>query len=106
MKTILLFFSFFFLTFAISAQAPLVENLGYKGGSIKGIKKIPNATHFIAMGDWGRNGENYQKEVADGMGKAAHDLDASFVVATGDNFYPYGIARTRDYQWISSIGRN
>jgi tartrate-resistant acid phosphatase type 5 len=99
------FFIFTLILFSqnISAQAPLVENLGYKGGSINGIKKINNATHFIAMGDWGRNGENYQKEVAAGMGKAAHDLDASFVVATGDNFYPYGVASTRDYHWISSF---
>ena len=55
------------------------------------------------MGDWGRNGENYQKEVAAGMGKAAHDLDASFVIATGDNFYPYGVQSIQDYHWISSF---
>lgn len=85
------------------AQAPLVEDLGYKGGSIPGIRKLDNALHFIVMGDWGRNGENYQKEVAAGMGKAAHDLHASFVIATGDNFYPYGVASTQDYHWISSF---
>lgn len=87
----------------VNAQAPLVKDLGYKGGSITGIIKIPNALHFIVMGDWGRNGENYQKEVAAGMGKAAHDLDASFVIATGDNFYPSGVQSTQDYQWISSF---
>lgn len=103
MKKIILVISLIALNFAILAQAPLVENLGYKGGTIKGIKKLPNATHFIAMGDWGRNGENYQREVAAGMGSAARDLDASFVVATGDNFYPYGVASTRDYHWISSF---
>ncbi len=103
MKKIVLVLSLLTLNLALLAQAPLVENLGYKGGSIKGIKKLPNALHFIAMGDWGRNGENYQKEVAKGMGSAAHDLDASFVVATGDNFYPYGVASTQDYHWISSF---
>lgn len=85
------------------AQVPLAKDLGYTGGSIPGLKKINNALHFIAMGDWGRNGENYQKNVAAGMGKAAHDLEASFVVATGDNFYPYGVASTKDYHWISSF---
>lgn len=85
----------------LNAQAPLVKDLGYKGGSIAGIKKLPNALHFIVMGDWGRNGENYQKEVAAGMGRAAHDLDASFIIATGDNFYPSGVQSTQDYQWIS-----
>lgn len=87
---------------SILGQAPLVEDLGYRGGSIKGIKKNPDALHFLVIGDWGRNGENYQKEVAAGMGKAAHDLDADFIIATGDNFYPYGVASTRDYHWISS----
>ncbi|MFN4315909.1 MAG: purple acid phosphatase family protein [Chitinophagaceae bacterium] len=86
-----------------TAQAPLVEDLGYRGGSIKGLQKLDKALHFLVMGDWGRNGENYQKEVAAGMGKAAHDLDASFIVATGDNFYPYGVASTQDYHWISSF---
>lgn len=90
------------LAFAqVNAQAPLVADLGYKGGSVSGLKKIPNALHFIVMGDWGRNGENYQKEVAAEMGKAAHDLDASFVIATGDNFYPYGVQSVQDFQWIS-----
>lgn len=85
------------------AQAPLVDNLGYMGGSIKGIAKWDKSLNFIVMGDWGRNGENYQKEVAAGMGKAAHDLGADFVIATGDNFYPYGVASTQDYHWISSF---
>jgi tartrate-resistant acid phosphatase type 5 len=92
-----------FTASSIYSQAPLVADLGYSGGSIPGIKKPANAIHFIAMGDWGRNGENYQKEVAAGMGKAAHDLGASFVVATGDNFYPYGVASTQDYHWTSSF---
>lgn len=98
----LLLLSFLFTATGL-AQAPLVEDLGYKGGSIKGLKKNPASLHFIVMGDWGRNGENYQKEVAAGMGKAAHDLDASFVIATGDNFYPYGVQSTQDHHWTSSF---
>ncbi|RXK83097.1 purple acid phosphatase family protein [Filimonas effusa] len=86
----------------LQAQAPLTDDQGYRGGSIEGLKKPAKALNFIVMGDWGRNGENYQKEVAAGMGKAAHDLDASFVVAVGDNFYPYGVASTQDHQWITS----
>jgi UDP-2,3-diacylglucosamine pyrophosphatase LpxH len=102
-KITLLFLSLFFAIHVAIAQAPLVNDLGYRGGSIAGIKKIPNALHFVVFGDWGRNGENYQKEVAAGMGKAAHDLDAAFVIATGDNFYPYGVNSTQDYHWISSF---
>ena len=94
--------SFLFLS-GLRAQAPLVEDLGYKGGSIPGIKQTDKGLNFILMGDWGRNGENYQKEVAAGMGKAAHDMHAEFVVATGDNFYPYGVQSTQDYHWVSSF---
>lgn len=56
------------LSAGVMAQAPLVKDLGYRGGSIDGLKKIPDALHFIVMGDWGRNGENYQKEVAEKWG--------------------------------------
>lgn len=101
--TLLLLVSFLTVTYLTNAQAPVVNDLGYRGGSIPNLKKVPNALHFVVFGDWGRNGENYQKEVAAGMGKAAHDLDAQFVIATGDNFYPYGVNSTQDYHWISSF---
>lgn len=105
LPTQLLFSTLLSLTLSLEAysQAPLVKDQGYRGGSIPGLKKLDKALHFIVMGDWGRNGENYQKEVAAGMGKAAHDLSASFVIATGDNFYPYGVASTQDYHWLASF---
>jgi tartrate-resistant acid phosphatase type 5 len=60
------------------------------------------ALNFIAMGDWGRNGEYNQKEVAVQMGITAKETGASFIIATGDNFYPSGVASIRDYSWIAS----
>lgn len=87
----------------LHAQAPVIEDGSYRGGSIKGIKKLEKSLNFLIIGDWGRNGENYQKEVAIAMGQAAHDLGAQFVIATGDNFYPYGVKSTADYHWISSF---
>ena len=54
------------------------------------------ALNFIAMGDWGRNGEDHQKEVAVQMGKTATDIKAQFVIATGDNFYPSGVISEQD----------
>jgi tartrate-resistant acid phosphatase type 5 len=59
--------------------------------------------NFIAMGDWGRNGEYNQKEVAIQMGITARLADVSFILATGDNFYPSGVASTQDYSWIASF---
>lgn len=102
-KSLLYLLLFLAISLSSNAQAPLADDLGYRGGSIAGLKKTPNALNFIVFGDWGRNGENYQKEVATGMGRAAHDLDATFVIATGDNFYPYGVSSAQDYQWISSF---
>lgn len=61
-----------------------------------------NSLNFIAMGDWGRNGEYMQKEVATQMGITAKEIKASFIIATGDNFYPSGVASILDYRWIDS----
>jgi tartrate-resistant acid phosphatase type 5 len=60
------------------------------------------ALNFIAMGDWGRNGEYKQREVANQMGIAAKALGTDFFIATGDNFYPSGVASTQDHRWIDS----
>lgn len=61
------------------------------------------AINFIAMGDFGRNGEYSQKEVANQMGKTAKEFGANFFVITGDNFYPSGVASTQDYSWTASF---
>lgn len=61
------------------------------------------AINFIAMGDFGRNGEYSQKEVAEQMGKTAKEFGADFFVITGDNFYPSGVASTQDYSWLASF---
>ena len=65
------------------------------------IKK--NALRFIVFGDWGRNGEDNQKQVAHTMGVVARKFKAEFIVSTGDNFYPSGVKSTRDYNWIASF---
>jgi tartrate-resistant acid phosphatase type 5 len=49
------------------------------------------ALNFIVMGDWGRNGADHQKQVAEQMGKTAAESRTQFIVATGDNFYPSGV---------------
>lgn len=54
------------------------------------------ALNFLAMGDWGRNGADHQKEVAAQMGKTAAAVNAGFVVSTGDNFYPSGVISEQD----------
>jgi predicted MPP superfamily phosphohydrolase len=58
--------------------------------------------HFLVVGDWGRNGEFGQQEVANEMAKAATKLEPDFIIATGDNFYPDGVASIDDPLWLSS----
>ncbi|MGK2861721.1 MAG: purple acid phosphatase family protein [Chitinophagaceae bacterium] len=101
-QTILAIFSIFFCI-RLHAQAPVINDGSYRGGTIPGIKKLDRSLNFLVIGDWGRNGENYQKEVAKAMGQAARDIGAQFVITTGDNFYPYGVKSTADYHWISSF---
>lgn len=52
--------------------------------------------HFLAIGDWGREGKFMQKETADMMAKYADANPPEFVVSTGDNFYEMGIKSVDD----------
>jgi hypothetical protein len=61
------------------------------------------ALRFIAFGDWGRNGEYKQKEVASELGIVAKQLKASFIASLGDNFYPSGVRSTMDHSWLASF---
>jgi tartrate-resistant acid phosphatase type 5 len=63
----------------------------------------PNGLKFLIFGDWGRNGEPDQTEVATQMARAAQDLPAQFIVSVGDNFYENGVADVNDPQWQSSF---
>lgn len=59
--------------------------------------------HFIAIGDWGRNGEYDQTEVAKQMGLWALNNPNDFVVSVGDNFYPRGVVSEHDPLWHYSF---
>ena len=52
--------------------------------------------HFISVGDWGRNGEYDQNEVAKQMGDWAKNNPNNFVISVGDNFYPRGVVSEMD----------
>lgn len=67
-----------------------------------GLKKYPNSLNFIVMGDWGRFGEDHQIPVAKQMGITAKEINRDFIISTGDNFYPVGVASEHDPQWKSS----
>ena len=59
--------------------------------------------NFVVLGDWGRNGEKDQGDVARQMGNAAAENSSKFVISVGDNFYENGIASVEDPQWHTSF---
>lgn len=59
---------------------------------------------FLVVGDWGRNGADFQTAVAQRMGEVAAAMDGvDFIVSTGDNFYVTGVGSASDPQWNSSF---
>lgn len=71
--------------------------------SIKGLVSTDNGLHFLIIGDWGRNGEYHQRDVARIMDRAGRQLDIEAVISVGDNFYPNGVASTLDPHWDVSF---
>jgi len=59
--------------------------------------------HFMAIGDWGRNGEYDQLEVAKQMGQWGAEHPNNFVISCGDNFYPSGVVSENDPLWHYSF---
>jgi tartrate-resistant acid phosphatase type 5 len=100
-KTILL------LVFVLScqyqqAQVLVKDSTALPKADAKLIRKN-GALHFIAMGDWGRNGADHQREVAKQMGATAKEIGSMFTIATGDNFYPSGVISEWDPLWKYSF---
>ena len=88
----------------VFAQEYLKEaKSGYKGGFIPELKLVDKSLNFLVLGDWGRNGEYFQKDVAVQMSKAAATIDSQFVITVGDNFYPTGVQSPKDPQWKASF---
>ena len=61
------------------------------------------SVHFMAIGDWGRNGADHQKQVATQMGKWATEHPNDFILSLGDNFYPKGVTSEHDPLWHYSF---
>jgi tartrate-resistant acid phosphatase type 5 len=59
--------------------------------------------NFLVFGDWGRQGETDQMDVATQMGIAANALKPQFIISVGDNFYEDGVVSTSDPQWETSF---
>ncbi|GGL10540.1 MULTISPECIES: purple acid phosphatase family protein [Caulobacter] len=58
---------------------------------------------FVAIGDWGREGRQSQRQVAQAMGKTAEEIASRLVLSAGDNFYPAGVKSVADPHWRRSF---
>lgn len=76
---------------------------GYRGGFIKGQESRDKAFEFAVIGDFGRGGEYFQKDVAATLAQAVTGINANFIISTGDNIYPNGVASTQDPLWQLSF---
>ena len=74
-----------------------------KTDTIPGLAVMDSSIHFLVVGDWGAMGSKPQRRVADAMASAGRQLGISFIITTGDNFYPSGVSDIRDSQWIYSF---
>ena len=80
------------------AQVFVKDSTALPKADAKLVKK-EKALHFIAMGDWGRNGADHQLQVAKQMGITANEIGSMFTITTGDNFYPSGVISEFDPLW-------
>ncbi len=106
LKQILSITTLTILCFSVTAQESNYKKeaeTGHKVAEIKGLQTVKKSLNFLVMGDWGRHGEPYQKAVAEQMTSASVGVDATFIIATGDNFYPKGVASVTDPSWKTSF---
>lgn len=97
MRFVVLVIGMFFIASVSNAQKH--SRVEYE--SEKEVKQ--KALKFIVFGDWGRNGEDNQKEVAAEMGIVAKKFKPEFIISTGDNIYPNGVRSIMDHSWIASF---
>ena len=68
------------------------------------IQVLDDAINFFVIGDWGRNGYFHQKDLAEMMNEVGMTkIEPEFIVSTGDNFYPNGVASVNDPYWQTSF---
>lgn len=91
----------FVRTLFVASQAAVASR--FLPVNLFGQDASPNALNFLVFGDWGRQGELDQGEVAAQMGVAAQKLRARFVIAVGDNFYENGVTSVSDDHWQKSF---
>jgi tartrate-resistant acid phosphatase type 5 len=78
----------------LTAAIPLSRAWADAGGA---------SLNFLAVGDWGREGKDHQRDVAARMAESAKELGVPFVISVGDNFYEDGVTSVDDPTWHKSF---
>lgn len=89
----------------VSQQQPdkvVLTRVGDKAEAKPEIGLGADTLRFLAIGDWGRDGDFGQQATADQMAKSAEAFRPQFVVSTGDNFYENGVDSIQDPRWQTS----
>jgi acid phosphatase len=63
------------------------------------------ALRFAVIGDWGTGGMPAQRRTAKALARSARAVKPDFIISTGDNFYPRGVASDKDPHWQASFER-
>lgn len=101
-KSKVLLFTLVFFSFTLQAEQ-IHDEQYYQQHQIQDATSLANSLNFLVLGDWGRNGHYFQRQVAQVMDVAMAQLDGEFVTTTGDNFYSNGIASVNDPYWRTSF---
>jgi acid phosphatase len=91
----------FVRTLFAASQIPLVGRLMTE--PLLADDAYTGALNFGIIGDWGRHGRPDQLAVAQQMGIACAQANASFMISVGDNFYEDGVASLQDLHWQNSF---
>ena len=97
---------FVFILLLLSWHVDAQEVYGskhYQDNKISDFTVVDDSLQFFVLGDWGRNGHFYQRDVAIWMDIAAYQMDPDFIATTGDNFYDNGVASVSDPYWQTSF---
>lgn len=91
----------FVRTLFVASQAVMASR--FLPGTLMAETAPAEGLKFMVFGDWGRNGQRDQVQVAAQMANAARELKPKFIISVGDNFYENGVASADDPQWRTSF---
>lgn len=87
----------------VQCQVPAEQGTQQPVQISSAFRELDDGYNVYVIGDWGRNGQYGQKELAITMNEATRQVEPEFIISTGDNFYHNGVASVNDPYWLSSF---